>query len=46
VLAEKHGIPIEEFDLNCKEESTSAAHEESQLKTVEVNTDNERQCAP
>ena len=38
-MAKNNGIPIEEFDLNSSEESTSKAHEESQLETVEVNTD-------
>lgn len=38
-MAKNNGIPIEEFDLTKNEESTSATHEESQLKTVEVNTD-------
>lgn len=37
MLAKNNGIPIEEFDLNHSEEPTSTAHEESQLKTAEVN---------
>lgn len=41
MLAKNNGIPIEEFDLNNSEESTSTAHEESQLKSAEVNTDKE-----
>lgn len=38
-MAKNNGIPIEEFDLNRSEESTSTTHEESQLKTVEVYSD-------
>lgn len=36
LLAKNNGIPIEEFDLNSKEEPTSVADEESQLKTIET----------
>lgn len=38
MLAKKNGIPIEEFDLKKNDDSTSAEHEESQLKIVEVST--------